>query len=679
MKVDWGKSGLDTQEQDTPGASMFPQQWGVHLHELAPTTVNSQHAPLGASPFSFSEMSGEQFEQLCWWLLNKDHDLVGCQVLGKQGKKSQDGIDLFAFHRSRPDALRVYECKCWKRFTPGVLKDTVDRFLSGRWASSTRAFTLVLSRSGVQGLSDEWIEARRKLANRGIEADLWTAEHLSERLQAAPDVISRFFGEMAAARWGADWMRRVAFHDSLLQALEDSRPHVSELARDFIGQDRGANEELVTYHANDQSWFMRRPWIEISALLPVGRKFQYPGSAIISLKLPDTAGVDVVLDQRWMLKNLLGHSGSPVSSDARPFVKGPLVGDKAGEIIELNHCRFIIPPEALKQIITASDALSDAYLNALQQQETEWGSIGFPVVNWNGPQVALCKVDRWAWDWILAFANHHDVREGSTQWHIFHEARDRLMPQCELGYRGIFWGVSIPELCGENEIAILWDPSFLDGRSDRRAAWACDESYTWIHNELLPAIGKWVCINRFTRSQRWLHPKATRDEMAQIEETWNSAWISKEVRSVHLMLGEAFRSLGLFQTLSRLQGFYNNAERCSRAHFSLDVCMGLYRTLLCLLEGDRGYAPYMAANLGLGGTCRDHAELKTRLVEQMKSGTIITGPTSVEYVMRTMLEAISEDDGWIDPRTRDAAFDSLMPWMAFHDRQLLIERHSRYI
>jgi hypothetical protein len=47
---------------------------------------------LGASPFSFSDMSGEQFEQFCWWLLRKDHDLVGCQVLGKQGAKPQGGM-----------------------------------------------------------------------------------------------------------------------------------------------------------------------------------------------------------------------------------------------------------------------------------------------------------------------------------------------------------------------------------------------------------------------------------------------------------------------------------------------------------------------------------------------------------------------------------------------------------
>lgn len=677
--MNWGKLGLDTQEQGSLGTSMFPQQWGAHLHELAPTTVHSQHTPLGASPFSFSGMSGEQFEQFCWWLLNKDHDLVGCQVLGKQGTRSQDGIDLFAFHRSRPDVLRVYECKCWKRFTPGVLKDTVDRFLSGRWVSTARAFTLVLSQSGVQGLSGEWIEARRKLADRGIEAELWTAEHLSVKLQAAPDVISRFFGEMAAARWGADWMRRVAFHDSLLQALEDPRPNVSGLARDFIGQDRGASEELVTYHVTDRSWFIRRPWIEISALLPRGEEFQYPGSAIISLKLPDTAGVDVVLDQKWMLENLLGHSGSPVSPEARPFFKGPLSRDKTGEIVDFKHCRFIIPPEALKEIITASDALSDAYLSALQQQESQWESTGFPVVTWNGPQVALCKVDRRAWDCILAFANHHDVRKGTTVWHIFHEARDRLMPYCELGYRGMFWGVNIPEFCDENEIAILWDPSFLDGRSDRRAAWSCVETYTWIYNELLPAIGRWASANRFTRLHRWLHPKATRNEMVQIVESWNSAWMLNEVRSVHLLYGEAFRNLGLFQTLSRLQSFYNTAGRCSRAHFSLDACMGLYRTLLCLLEGERGYAPYIAAKLGLGANCQDHTELRTHLVERMKNRTIITGPTTVEYVMRAMLEAISEDDGWIDPRTRDAAFDSLMPWMVFHDRQLLIERHSLYI
>ncbi|WP_447652277.1 hypothetical protein [Pseudomonas abietaniphila] len=649
------------------------------MHDLAPTNSNSQHAPLGVSPFSFNDMSGEQFEQLCWWLLRKDHDLVGCQMLGKQGKKSQDGIDLFAFHRSRPDALRVFECKCWKRFTPGVLRDTVDRFLSGQWVSTTRAFTLILSRSGVQGLSEEWIEARRKLNDLGIEADLWTAEHLTERLQSAPDVISRFFGDTAAARWGADWMRRVAFHDSLLQALEDSRPHVSELALDFIGQDRGTNEELVMCHANDQSWFMRRPWIEISALLPVGKKFQYPGSAIISLKLPDTAGVDVVLDQKWMLKNLLGHSGSLVSPKARPFLKGRLAGDKTDEIIELNHCRFIIPPEALSQIITASDALSDAYLNSLRQQEVEWGSTGFPVVVWNGPQVALCKVERRVWDWILQFANHHDVRKGSTEWHIFHEARDRIMPHCELGYRGIFWGVNIPDFCDEDEIAILWDPSFLDGRSDRRASWACDETYTWIQNELLPAVGGWICINRFTRLQRWLHPKATREEMAHIQDIWTSAWLSRDVRNIHLMHGEAFRSLGLFETLSRLQGFYSNMERCSRAHFSFDACLGLYQTLLCLLDGERGHAPYMAGNLGLGGICRDHSALKTHLGERMKSGTIVTEPTAIEYVMRTMLEAVSENDGWIDSRTRDAAFDSLRPWMEFHDRQLLIERHSRYI
>ncbi|NVZ66044.1 hypothetical protein HX867_28460, partial [Pseudomonas gingeri] len=199
MNVNLGTLGLETQEQDALGRPIFPQQWCAHLHDLASTTVHSQHTPLGASPFSFSDMSGEQFEQFCWWLLRKDHDLVGCQVLGKQGAKPQGGIDLFAFHRSQPDVLRVYECKCWKRFTPGALRHTVDRFLSGRWADTARVFTLVLSSSGVQGFGGEWIEARRKLADRGIEGVIWTAEHLSEKLQAAPDVISRFFGEMAAA------------------------------------------------------------------------------------------------------------------------------------------------------------------------------------------------------------------------------------------------------------------------------------------------------------------------------------------------------------------------------------------------------------------------------------------------------------------------------------------------
>lgn len=679
LKVKWGKLGRDMQGQDLQNMPMFPQQWGAHLHELTPTAVPSQHTPLGVSPFAFSDMSGEQFEQLCWWLLNKDHDLVGCQMLGKQGSKSQDGIDLFAFHRSRPNVLRVYECKCWKRFTPGVLKDTVDHFLSGQWADIAGVFTLILSRSGVQGLGNEWIEARRRLADRGIEAELWTAEQLSAKLQGAPDVISRFFGDIAAARWGAEWMRRVSFHDSLLQALEDPRPHISVMASDFIGQDRGANDELVTLHADDRSWFMRRPWIEISALLPRGREFQYPGSAIISLKLPDTAGVDVVLNQKWLLQNLIGHPGGPISRESKPYLKGTLDLNIGSEIVDLNHCRFIIPHEALKELVTASDELSDAYIRALQQQEAQWESIGFPVVDWNGPQVALCKVDRGAWDWILAFANYHDVRKGNTVWHIFHEGQNRLMPYCEFGYRGMFWGVNIPELCGENEIAILWDPSFLDGRSDHRAVWSCIETYTWIYNELLPAVGVWISANRFSRLQRWLHPKTTRSEIAKIVEYWSGAWMLSEIRSVHLVQGDTFRTIGLFQTLSRLQSFYNNSARCCRAHFSFEACMGLYRVLLSLLEGRRGHAPYMAAKLGLDGSCEDHTELKAQLIEQMKNGRIISGATTVEYVMRAMLEAISEHDAWVDPKVRDAAFGSLMPWMEFYDRQLLIERHSRYI
>lgn len=673
--MNWENLGLGEKKD----VSVFPQQWGEHLHELAPTKIHSQQAPLGTSPFSFSDMSGEQFEQFCWWLLNKDHDLVGCQILGRQGSRSQDGIDLFAFHRSRPDVLRVYECKCWKRFTPGALKQTVDRFLSGRWVGTAQAFTLILSQNGLKGWDVEWLDARRKLNDHGIEANIWTAEHLTVKLQAAPDVISRFFGEMAATRWGAEWMRRVAFNDSLLKALEDPRTHVSSLARDFIDEASVASGELTTFHANEQTWFMRRPWVEIRALLPRGKDFQYPGSAIVSLKLPDTAGVDVVLSQKWMLENFLGHSGSPISPTARPFFKGSISQDKTEAILDFNHTRFIIAPEVLKEIVTASDALSDRYISALEQQESQWNSVGFPVVAWTGPKVVLCKVDRWAWDWIVAFANDHDVRKGTTSWHIFHEARDRLMPCCELGYRGMFWGVHIPELCDESQIAILWDPTFVDGRSDRRAAWSCSETYSWIYEDLLPAVGRWSTVRRFTWLYRWLHPIKTRSWIAYTLELWDSAQMLSEVRSHDLVRGEAYRSLGLLKTLYRLQSFYNSPGRCSRSHFCLEYHLELYQTLLCLLEGGRGYPDSMAANLGIRVNCQDHAELRINLVERVKNRTVSTEPTKVDYVMRAMLEAIGEDDSWIDSRIRDAAFESLMPWMAFHDRQLLIERHSRYI
>ncbi|WP_156315957.1 hypothetical protein [Pseudomonas sp. Pf153] len=150
----------------------FPQQWGDHLHAEAPITAQEYVPPKTSSALRLEDMYPEPFEQLCWWLLQKEHTLTGCQRLGNKGKISQHGIDLFAFDRLSKDRLLVFECKCWKDFTGSNLTAAVDRFLAGEWAKSAGRFTLILAQSTVRSLDQAWVEASLKLSARGIEADL---------------------------------------------------------------------------------------------------------------------------------------------------------------------------------------------------------------------------------------------------------------------------------------------------------------------------------------------------------------------------------------------------------------------------------------------------------------------------------------------------------------------------
>ncbi|AHL36896.1 hypothetical protein CD58_16875 [Pseudomonas brassicacearum] len=119
-------------------------------------------------------------------------------------------------------------------FTGRDLTTAVDRFLAGRWAESAGRFTLILAQNTIRSLDEPWVEAQRKLSARGIEADLWTAEHLTEKLKNAPDVLTRFLSGPHVDQFCNQWMQRVGFQETLLKAIKDPRAEVSALAHEFL-------------------------------------------------------------------------------------------------------------------------------------------------------------------------------------------------------------------------------------------------------------------------------------------------------------------------------------------------------------------------------------------------------------------------------------------------------------
>lgn len=654
----------------------LPQDWGEHLKSDAP--INAQHfiTPKTSSTLFFEDMYPEPFEQMCWWLLQKDHTLTGCQRLGNKGKISQHGIDIFAFDSVHEDRLLVFECKCWRNFNGAALTEAVDRFLNNEWAESAERFTLILAQQSIKSLDRYWITARQKLFERGIEADLWTAEHLTEKLKNAPDVLTRFFSGPDVQQYCNHWMQKVGFHEALLKAVTDPRSNVSELANDFLANEIVDKDELTTRYINGRHWSLSQQCIDITALLPSPE--EYPGSAIVSIKRPDTEGVIVALNQSWLLNHFLGNNGEPMLAKIRPFFQGLVGQQKNNHIIDFKNCRFFLSEYETKEIANVADELSRAYLKSLRQIEAQWEAKNFPFVNWLGTRVALCKVKGWVWSLMTEFANFHDTNNGTSEWHMFHSAPDRLMPVSASGYYGVLSSATIAGLCRDDQVAILWEPPTFECKPFVDAGWSCSSVYKWLVNELLPAVGRWQALQVSRYWRNWLHPFVTRKHMIRATQFWSSEEAYIDVRHVSLMDAEYFRELGVLVTLQTLQCFYNST-RSGRTWFTPAQLVGLYQAMLLLLEGERGYVGYMSSNLGVRTPCDNHEDLRGALRDMIRNIHTTSVNQSIDYVIRAMLEATGDEDGWIRGAAQERIFQALVPYMVFYDRQSLIDRHSLYL
>lgn len=651
----------------------LPQQWGEHLHAEAPITAQEYVPPKTSSALRLEDMYPEPFEQLCWWLLQKEHTLAGCQRLGNKGKISQHGIDLFAFDRLSKDRLLVFECKCWRGFTGRDLTIAVDRFLAGKWAESAGRFTLILAQNTIRSLDGHWVEAQRKLSARGIEADLWTAEHLTEKLKNAPDVLTRFFSGPHVDQFCNQWMQRVGFQEMLLKAIKDPRAEVSALAHEFLNSGAFDREDLTVRRVHGRYWALRKPRIDVTAMLPTPE--DYPGSAVISITMPDTEGVMVTLDQPWLLNNLLGNEGEPLLAACRPFFQGVTTQPPNNHIVDLKNCRFLLPEAAVQEVVEVADEFSEQYIQNLKQIETQWEAQNFPVVKWAGTRVALCKVDAWVWELMLEFANAHDTDNGNSEWHMFHNASNRLMPVSSTGYHGVIFGADIDDLCHTDQIAILWEPPTYHAYSEPR--WSCMETYRWLTNDLLPAIGRWQAgqMRRYWRN--WLHPFVTRAKITRVTEFWSSNEAYSDVRRMPLLEENRYIKLGIVETLQTLQQFYNG-DRSKRAWVTTGQRAGLHQALMVLLKGGKGFTGYIGSNLGIR-SAETHEDLIEAISDRLKQAHFVPLSGNTDYVMRAMLEATGRNADWIGANDREKIFKALLPYIQIYDRQLLIERHSRYL
>ncbi|KQW89544.1 hypothetical protein ASC84_10830 [Acinetobacter sp. Root1280] len=633
------------------------------------------YIPFDATTLPFLQLTSEQFEQYCEWLLYKDKDLTNVHRIQGNGHY-QGGLDICANLAKSPQKLAAYECKCWRSLSIQELENTVKKFKQNDLISKIKKYVIILAQDQLpRNIRKKWDEIHQELHALGIESELWTAVTLTAKSQPYPDIVSKYFPMAPESQFYNEWMHRTHFIETLHKALIDPIENNREAAKEFLNFSSLNYSDFDETFYKDGNWKIKRKWIEISALLPTQN---HVGSATITVKTHDAHGVSVILENKWMLENFLGNSGQPLHSRYRPFyIANP---SNQSEIIDLQNCRFNLPIEVIQQITEVADNLTIAYLEAIQKIEDKWKAYNFPFISRNGrTYIALCTLPKEIWDLMINFTNVHDVDNGNTEWHMFSASRNFIQlytgekyKPVEDVYHGMFWAENIEDINDKDELTLLWEPPLSKIPVSEKQWWPCQTSFEWITEKLIPEAINW------NKKKNFFSYFSYSKKIKNLKDLKNFGYM-RDIRKFALLKDHYYRSLGVLKTIEILQAFYIS-PKSSRAYFTMNEISQLYLCLISLVENAKGYFSYISSKLDFyNEEFANFEELLNALRGRVEEEIFLMNNYEIELIFRAMGECIYRDDSWIDIKLKEEIYLALKPFIEFHDHQLLIDRYSRFM
>lgn len=668
----------------------FPAEWPEHLSNEATITPFNVTPPLGRDLLDLPALGPDRFEQFCWWLLKKEGKTFhGCKRLGGTGY-GQGGIDIFASDVHDPEKLIVFECKSGKGFKPNDLKTAVDNFLGGEWHPRTHTYVLIVAIEFLGGnLSKAWLKQKERLRKQGIAAEVWTAHTLTERAQAHPDILAKFFPTYDIRHFGNLWMERTAFYAELQRAIFDPRKHVAEWAQKMASRDSAKDSDRpVTEHDANAAEVTRignnltysSPWFTLNVILP-GSGVQHLAT-MMSLHQPDMQGVSIGLSHEWMLSHMLNATGAPATREYRRFIVGPAWNSDKDQVIDLGSCRLTMQNQGVLALAGAADALTAEFHRILINREHEWEASDFVFVSREGRKVALAAMRQEVWNEVLRFARVHDVDAGDTPWHMFDASQHLLRiftknparhgNHFDNGIHGSFEAVNIPGLSRSNEVIVLWQPPWEGyGTSiSSREWWSCLYAYQWLNRELIPQVKNWIFQRELGAGlRRLLHPIQARRFAGLLEKMLTT----RDLREPGLrQSGDT--PAGIMTKLRALQQFFSRSRTPSLYLKQQDV-EALFLSAARVASLMCGNVNYVRGSLSLKDDPSSHAELANSIIAHVKSGEVVPDSTVVDYALRALLELLEPASDSLLPHDHQFLQEALTPFIHMHDEFKLLERH----
>lgn len=185
------------------------------IAEIDNQDVAVSHLQTGFSPIdinlieseeslSFSELSGEGFERLCYQLLLAEGQAP--RFFGKSGSKDY-GVDLVLMDGSN---CVVYQCKKYtdpKSFPKSKMEEILNEFksewLARPYLPRPGKFVLCIPLS-LRGLktNETWTNLQREFfAETEVKIESWDLEYLNGKLKDQPDIVADLFSSQVAERF----------------------------------------------------------------------------------------------------------------------------------------------------------------------------------------------------------------------------------------------------------------------------------------------------------------------------------------------------------------------------------------------------------------------------------------------------------------------------------------------
>lgn len=675
----------------------LPQDWPTHLDREAQVSSSKRGLPAGASLLDFAAMDWITFEQFCWWLLTKEYAMGGCQRLGGNGT-DQGGIDLFVFDEQHADRLKVFECKAWRDLKPDRLVEAVSRFLDGKWVGVAQTFTLILAQPDLGlAFAHQWRIQKARLREAGIEAELWTANHLTLKVQNHPDLLSKFFPGAHVEFFGNLWMDRVGFVEIVNKSVFDPRAFAAEKAKQIIGRsdqptsekssicnapetvatDRNPTHRDVQQHG--RLWVYKGPWFSVSVALPDETSTQ--ASAAFDFNQQDLRGITLTVRHDWLLKRFLFAEDAPLTDKSRAFIVGKLPGAADRYLIDFPSCRLIVQEDTVTELAYVADLLTSVMRDAMLTLERNWSATGFPFVNRGGRKVAIATLPEEVWKDLGRFVIEHDYAKGNSPWHMFDGDPNFLKPchtsptyEYDSGYHSVITDSKEEGLSYDSQVVLLWEPDDLVSNKSptSRGWWPCDYVLQWLNQTLLPEVRR----RRFERSFGPWRQLWNRKEAHRFDTYLREVYVARDVREPAL-IDQGQLGCGLVKNVASLQEFFVSpgpAYPYLRKH---DV-ENLYRVVALIAQLKRGFPGYVASSLSLDYRSETHEQLIKSIHDYVASGRVVPSLNVVDHALRAILEMLGDTESGLSKQGSQLILKWLVPFAKARDDAKLVERHTRW-